>query len=474
MRKGFLRSVAALLAGSGLALAETPPARVPAGLGTEPPLFNAVQAPGQPGKGAAGAQPVKPGTAVPVKPGVAAPVYPPGKPGPVAPGPVGDKHAATACCDPCLPKYLDVCGPPGKCWVSAEYLLWWVRPQPSPALVTTSPASSLGILGQPGTQTLIGGNLDDDPLHGVRVTAGTWLDCQQKKGVEIGGFIFFDRDSRASAGAPGTAGTPTIARPFFNVLTGREDSQLVAFPGVLAGTATVDSSTRLLGLTPNFICNLCCSCPTDCCNPTGYRVDLLVGPRFYQLEEDLTIREDLLVAPGVPVLGGSRIRIRDTFDTTNRFYGGFIGARAEYWRDRFFVNATGGIALGNNHQIVRIGGTTTIAPPTGAVVNRAGGLLTQPTNSGRFSRNEFSVVPEVGFNVGYQVTDNLRAFVGYSLLYWTEVVRPGDQIDRGINTTQLPTLGGTGSLTGPARPAFSFRDADFWAQGINVGVQVRY
>lgn len=72
------------------------------------------------------------------------------------------------------------------------------------------------------------------------------------------------------------------------------------------------------------------------------------------------------------------------------------------------------------------------------------------------------------------MTDHLRAYVGYSLLYWSDVVRPGDQIDRGINTTQLPTLGGQGTLTGPRRPAFSFQDSDFWAQGINFGVQLRF
>src|SRR5262249_16497946 len=283
----------------------------------------------------------------------------------------------------------DVCGPPGRFWFSAEYLLWWIKTGQTPPLLTTSPDSSLGILGQPGTEVLVGGRgLDRDPLHGGRFIAGMWFDCCHTKGFEIGYFFLANRAAHFSAGGPGTPGSPTVARPFFNALTGREDSQLVAFPNVLAGVATVDTGARLQGVTPNFICNLCCCNPVDCCNPHGYRVDLLVGPRFYRLREDLNIREDLRVAPGVPVLGGSRINILDPCETETLFYGGFVGGRAEFWRDRVFVNVTGGVALGSTHQIVRIDGNTVITPPTGAVVNRAGGLLTQPTNIGHYSRHE--------------------------------------------------------------------------------------
>jgi len=73
--------------------------------------------------------------------------------------------------------------------------------------------------------------------------------------------------------------------------------------------------------------------------------------------------------------------------------------------------------------------------------------------------------PQLGVNVGYQLTDNVRAFVGYTFLYWNDVLRPGDQIDRVVNTTQSPVnLIGNGLLVGPARPAPIFRESDFWAQ----------
>ena len=46
-----------------------------------------------------------------------------------------------------------------------------------------------------------------------------------------------------------------------------------------------------------------------------------------------------------------------------------------------------------------------------------------------------------------------------------------EQIDLAVNTSQPPLGGG---LVGPARPAFSFRDSDFWAQGVSFGVEFRY
>src|SRR5262245_14728358 len=125
MRKGFLRAVAVLLAGSGLAVAAPPARRTPVPT-AEPPLFVADQ-PARP----AGKPNSAPAAAVPA--GQAAPAKPA-----VLPDKCGDP-CAKDCPDPCLPKCCEVCGPPGRCWVSAEYLLWWIRSANTPPLVTTSP-----------------------------------------------------------------------------------------------------------------------------------------------------------------------------------------------------------------------------------------------------------------------------------------------------------------------------------------------
>ena len=97
------------------------------------------------------------------------------------------------------------------------------------------------------------------------------------------------------------------------------------------------------------------------------------------------------------------------------------------------------------------------------------GLLAQPSNSGSFQRNRFAVAPDLGANIGYQVTDHLRAFVGYDFLYLSEVVRAGDQVDLRVNPNQLRGVAG-----GPALPAFNFHGSDYWAQGVSFGLEFKY
>jgi hypothetical protein len=354
---------------------------------------------------------------------------------------------------------------PGRLWVSGGHLLWWIRDSRVPPLVTASPVASAGILGQPGTTVLFGGRIDNEERSGGRFRAGFWIDDRQTAGIEGSYFFLGSRSVNFTAGGPG-AGSAVIARPFFNAVTGAEDSELVSVPGVLNGTVGVSLSSRLQGAELNGVCNLCCGCRG--------RVDFLGGFRYLQLDEGLGITENLTVDPGVPITGGTAFGVSDQFSTHNRFYGGQVGARAEIRRGDFFVNVRAQVALGCTHQVVDVAGSTVIAPPGQAPTVGNGGLLAQPTNSGHFTRDRFAVVPEVGVNAGYQVTEHLRAFVGYSFLYWSNVARPGDQIDRAVNPTQLPVAGATSQLIGPARPAPVLRDTDFWAQGINFGVEIRY
>jgi hypothetical protein len=52
------------------------------------------------------------------------------------------------------------------------------------------------------------------------------------------------------------------------------------------------------------------------------------------------------------------------------------------------------------------------------------------------------------------------------------VVRPGDQIDRAVDVTQIPNFsGGAVTPTGVARPGVPFKQTDFWAQGLTAGLQ---
>jgi hypothetical protein len=219
----------------------------------------------------------------------------------------------------------------------------------------------------------------------------------------------------------------------------------------------------------NVFCNTCCGC--------NYWVNLLGGICYLQLDEGLGIGESTQVNPalpaGSPLFGGSTITSVDQFDTHNYFYGAQIGAQAEFCWGPAFIDLLGKVGLGATHEVVDIHGATVIASPTGTTVFPAG-FLASESNSGHFTRDRFAVLPELGINVGCQLCRHLRAFVGYTFLYCSSVVRPGDQVDVGLSGTQIPTDTRFNPQAGPERPAVLLRDTDFWAQGISFGMEFRY
>jgi hypothetical protein len=341
---------------------------------------------------------------------------------------------------------------------TAEFLLWWVRGAHLPPLVTTgSPSDSIpGALGQPTTQVLYGGNTPSSGTRpGLRGMVGYWLNDDHTLGVEVGGFFLGDHTNSFSATS---FGSPLLARPFIDAATGTETVELVAAPGALAGTITSSLTSKFGGWEANVRSNLWCGC-------NAY-IDGIVGFRYLGLDETLNINENLTVLTS----SGGGFQINDRFGVHNNFYGTQVGIAGEYRFGAWSVGLKTTVALGPTQEIVDISGTTRISPPGASPQNFNGGLLAQTTNIGRHTRDVFGVVPEVGMNVGYQFSDHFRVFAGYNFLYWNNVVRPGTQIDRTVNTNLLaPPVSG-----GPSRPAFLFHGSDFWAQGVTLGIEFRY
>jgi len=163
--------------------------------------------------------------------------------------------------------------------------------------------------------------------------------------------------------------------------------------------------------------------------------------------------------------------VTDAFDTENDFHGAEIGLLLEYESCRLSLEVLAKVALGNNNRIIRIDGDTTITT-NGVPDDYSGGILAQRTNIGEYGGDEFAVVPEVGITLGYQLTRRLRATFGYSFLYWSDVARPGEQIDTRVNPNLFPPE--EDPFSGPLRPQFVLHDTDFWAQGLNFGVDYRW
>jgi hypothetical protein len=452
MRARILGSLAVLLAGTGLAFAEPPVAS-------------------EDGITKVSAGPVPTGAATP--PGTPSLLPPDAPRSPYWPNPLA-KLECLSCPAPVG------CGTGaddyhrGQVWASADYLLWWIKKGPNPTpLITTGTGGSFGILGSPNTSVLFGGDdLDFDAFSGARFTAGFWVDREHTWGVEGSGF-FLEKRSVTFDATSTPSGAPVLARPVVNAITGQETVELISAPNVASGSAHVGAFTHLYGWDVDFLCNWY----HDNCA----RLDLMAGYRYLNLNESISIVDNTMLLPGGSsgfagntLIVPTNVTVGDLFTTRNLFNGGQIGGRYEYCGDHWFFNAMGKLGLGENHEVISVGGTTQQTPVGGTTSIVNGGLLALSTNSGRSTRDEFVVVPECCINIGLQFNPLVRAYVGYTFLYVSDVVRPGDQISRTVNPALVPTSQTFGTVPTPALPAAQFKTTDFWAQGINFGLEVRY
>ena len=214
----------------------------------------------------------------------------------------------------------------------------------------------------------------------------------------------------------------------------------------------------------------------DGCN----RIDAIVGYRYIGMKDQLSITENFVsngngatTVGGVPVAVGT---VTDSFRTENHFNGGQIGLMSQVIRGRWSVNTRATVAFGNLTQIAEISGGQTLGLANGAVAQFPGGLLALPgANMGRYTQNQFSVVPEVGVNIGYQVTSRLRFFVGYNFLYIGNALRPEGLINTNIDAARIPNFPAGGTAPLPfAQPTPQFHLSDYFVQGISFGVQFRW
>jgi Putative beta barrel porin-7 (BBP7) len=450
MRNGFLTSVASLLIGAGLAAA-SPPLAVP---------FDSAGSPAAAAQLPSASPPPDKSTA----PAAPAAVKPPDLT-------ATDPHDSVPLAD------TDSCARPRRCYFDAEYLMWWTKGDPVPPLATestlgnflTNPAA--GSLSDPNTSVVLGGHDLVSPMrYGFRLTGGEFLDGDHTFAVEANYFLL-DRQTTTlavsnnglpNAGAP--LSTPVLAVPFFDVTIPGASSIVLSFPsaalfnGPFAGYSTLSVSTFLESGEANGVWNMV--------NEPGLRLAALAGFRCLVLREDLAIYDQAITPAQLLKM------TMDKFDTQDTFYGGQLGVRGEVTRGRFFLEGAVKAALGNMHDTLDISGASALATPKGVGI-LPGGLFAQPTNSGNRSQDEFAVVPEITLNVGVNIGRHLRAFVGYDFLYVSSVIRPGSQIDTNLNLTQSSFFNG-GTLVGPAAPQARFNTSDYWAQGLNFGLQIRF
>jgi hypothetical protein len=352
-----------------------------------------------------------------------------------------------------------------RSFVEAEYLLWWMRTGSIPSLATTSSNGGFGFLGQPDTVRLLGpGQYGDSLRSGFRVRAGRWFgeDCITNPWGVDGSYFFLGKQSDSFAANSGQF--PVLTRPFFAPNINREFGEQVAFPGVATGQLNIDTTSELWGADINLRRALCRTCTSQS--------EWFMGYRHLNLRESLGFLESITSLGMLNDPPGTSILVTDQFNVHNQFHGGQLGYAMSRQRDRWNLRARASVALGVTHQELQISGAQLRTRPGQAPEAFTGGLLAAGPNLGTFENNKFSVVPEVTLNAGYNLTPNLAVHLGYNFIYWSNVIRPGDQIDRVVDLSFVPNAPPVPTIT--PRPQPTFTQSGFWTQGLQFGVDYRW
>lgn len=380
--------------------------------------------------------------------------------------------------------------PQNRLWMSVEYLQWFFKDSPEPIPLVTSGsllAPLPGALGQFGTHVLVGNKSIDIGNHsGGRFSLGYWLQDNNVFGIEGSYFFVASSKGQRSKSTNGLPGSQTLAVPIFDVsgFTTKKipGESIYVLPGPLptgpgfAGKFNLAITNRLQGAETNSLFkiydadNLC--------------LDVLAGLRWIQLNEGLKFDVQTSGVPGSPT-AGQFFNSQDTFNAENNFFGMQLGFRTDYDSIKFFGQLSTKVALGYIHENVDIQGHTrtsngTLFIPVSGFSNRSihGGIFAQPNNIGEYNKNFFSNVDEVDLQLGYHLNKFVNLLASYNFIYISNTARPGDQLNRKINTTKTAlanasrTSGNVIPEVGPSFPSFKFQNSSFWAQGVGIGIEM--
>lgn len=376
-------------------------------------------------------------------------------------------------------------------WGNAEYLVWWVKSQPlsTPLLTTTTNPditdangnNVAGGVGRDGTVVVVGPGdqaITYGAVQGVRLTVGGWLNAEGTVGLEVRGF-WLEQASFSRIVTSGPDGAFRLNFPIVDasgLFGGGENAIAIATPiapADLVGSATVISHTRLWGAEANGVVNF------D--RNHVLNLDVLAGFRYAELSDDVTVIgqstniTSFAAGGGVPFLNGffdGTITSSDFFKSRNQFYGGQVGIRANAELERVYLNVTCKLAMGATHQEVDVRGFSTLQTAN-TTAQAPGGIYALPSNIGVRGHDAFSVIPELELRFGYKVTEHLQAFLGYNFMYWTNVARAGNQIDRTVDIRQVPTFVPY-DPTVRVLPSPRIIPGGFSAQGFTIGLECHF
>jgi hypothetical protein len=335
-------------------------------------------------------------------------------------------------------------------WIAVDYLSWSFK------------RSALPVSQTAGYPVLpFGANPEQNPKSSIRLTLGVGLDRFNLPGASAEtSILWLARSSSFAnpvAGSNATVSSGSLP-PAFGVVQGpTSTAQSATGSGGVSGTFR----TVLAGFEENLVQRFG---GTAQFHGGDLEFSWLGGIRYLHLHDRVSLGGTInqtgsAVQPGTFVTGV--FTSSDTFanevGARNDFYGAQIGARVRKDWDRFFLQATGKIAVGLSHQELWVTGIHgqnfngavlfVAAIPVSYQQAFAGGMLSPAGDT----RDRLASVSELNVSVGYRLTDHWELGFGYDLLYWSNVVRAGSASGTPIALAQFPTTP-TGAALGPVSP----------------------
>jgi hypothetical protein len=335
-----------------------------------------------------------------------------------------------------------------------------------------------------------GSNLDAGDRNAIRFTVGVYLDAAREHAIEAryfqverhptsftalasGGVPFNLGTDLLEQNAPQPSGNPPVQGPRPNPIQ-QSGAFIADFSADIHGT----SSNQLYGFEAN-----CIKSHVTIGTVTFYGIG---GLRYLYFQEAQHLEQNLRMVGGQHIVEQRFNPLTGLPDVTldapapnftslvndsrvqNYFYAAQAGGSFEGWIGNVFFNGRSTVAVGGMRQSVRYSESIAVSPNALTIPTS---VYPQPAQLDQ-TRTRLTFAPEFQGNVGYAFTDNIRAFVGYDLLFIRRIVRPQDG---GSSVAGLGTISLSGPTVAARGPALTnFTEENLVVHGWNFGIEVRY
>lgn len=357
-------------------------------------------------------------------------------------------------------------------WVEADFLLWWRKGRRFPPLVTrvvpafpspTNPAVANSLTTDEAPVVFGGGPIEEHVQPGGRLDFGLWIDARRHFGMGARFAAVGDSPVSFTDSSDGTV--VGIGRPFFDTFANLNNALIVAGgdndpmrTNASSGRISIDTNSEMLAGDVYYRLLL---------HQNGrMRTDIIFGYQFGRIDENLNVS----AFTSNPLIGSWEHR--DTFAVENEYHGGHFGLQGDFRYGRWGLEMLAKFAFGNMHQTVQIEGVGEFRDLGGNPFPTSGLLAQASTNAGTHIQDRFSFMEDVKVAIAYWPSSRFKISAGYSLMYWSSVVRPGEHIDYGVDGRIL--LDPTNPPANAVRPAFSFRPVGFFIHGMNLSMEYRF